>query len=263
MRRLFSLALLVIVAACADGSDMPPAPAVATDIGVVVMHGKWGSPGGPVADVADAISRQGHRVANIEMPWSHRRLYDVDYDAAMTEIDAAVATLKEKGARRIVICGHSAGANAALGYAATRDGVAGVIVLAPGHTPERFASRLSESLGKAKAMMAAGDGESRSDFEDINQGKTRILSVRARIYLSYFDPDGPAVMPHNAAALKPGTALLWVIGNEDRLASAGRAYAFDRAPPNAASRYVEVNASHLNTPAVARPIVVKWLAELP
>ena len=57
------------------------------------------------------------------MPWSFHRRYAATYDQAMTEIDAAVAELKAKGARRIVVIGHSLGANAAIGYAARRRGL--------------------------------------------------------------------------------------------------------------------------------------------
>jgi pimeloyl-ACP methyl ester carboxylesterase len=80
-------------------------------------------------------------------------------------------------------------------------------------------------------------------------------------YLSMFDPDGPAVIPRNAAALQ-GVPLLWVVGEFDPIFARGRDYAFARAPKNARSRYIEVAAGHLAAPRVARTQVVEWLKSL-
>jgi dienelactone hydrolase len=254
---------IFLLGGCAAGAGGAAAGAAAGDIGVVLMHGKWGTPDRHIGDVAGALARSGYRVENVEMPWSRTRLYDKSYDAALVEVDEAVARLRARGARRVVVGGHSLGANAALAYGASRDGVAGVMALAPGHTPERFAARLGDSLAKAKAMVAEGRGDSTAGFEDINQGERRTVSVRARIYLSYFDPDGPAVMPRNTANLKPAAALLWVVGTRDPLFARGAAYAFADAPANPVSRYVVVPADHLSTPAASIDAVLAWLAALP
>jgi dienelactone hydrolase len=50
----------------------------------------------------------------------------------MIEIDRAVAQRKAQGATKIVAAGQSFGTNAAIGNAARRDGLAAVVVLAPG-----------------------------------------------------------------------------------------------------------------------------------
>jgi hypothetical protein len=81
------------------------------------------------------------------------------------------------------------------------------------------------------------------------------------VYLSMFDPDGPAVIPRNAAALH-GVPLLWVVGQSDPIFARGREYAFARAPKNGKSRYIEVSAGHLAAPWVARSQVVEWLKSL-
>src|SRR5713101_7164519 len=47
-----------------------------------------------------------------------------------------LGSLKSRGAKKIILIGHSLGANAAIGYAATRGPLAAVIALAPGHLPE-------------------------------------------------------------------------------------------------------------------------------
>lgn len=231
--------------------------------GVVLMHGKGGAPGGQVGSTAAALQAAGAKVIMPEMPWSRSRSYDVTYEQAMAEIDRAVAQLKAQGATKIAVAGQSFGANAAIGYAARRGGLAAVVALAPGHVPERpaFAKRLAPSLERAKQMIAEGKGDAPSTFSDNNQGKLSDVRATAKVYLSYFDPNGPAPMPKNAGAMK-GVPFLWVIGRDDQLHSAGPGYAFDRAPRHPKSKYLEVNARHENTPDIAKDQVVAWLQAL-
>jgi pimeloyl-ACP methyl ester carboxylesterase len=238
--------------------------AAAADIGVVLMHGKWGGPDRFINSVELELRGAGFRVVSKEMPWSDRRAYDAGWDDAMAQIDREVAELKAEGVRKIVVGGLSMGANAALGYAARHPDVSGVVALAPGHTPERSARRpeMAASLAKARNEIAAGRGGQYANFNDINQGRSREVSARPAVYLSYFDPEGPAVMPRNAAMLSPGTALLWVVGTKDPLFREGSGYAFDRAPRNALSRFVTVEADHTGTPAAARRIVLDWVKGL-
>jgi len=231
--------------------------------GVVLMHGKGGMPGGLVASTAAALQSAGATVVMPEMPWSRSRSYNVGYEQAMAEIDRAIAQLKSQGASKIVVAGQSFGANAAIGYAARRGGLAAVVALAPGHVPERpgFAKRLAPSLERARQLIAEGKGDAPGTFSDNNQGKLSDLRVTPRVYLSYFDPNGPAPMPKNAAAMK-SVPFLWVIGRADQLHAAGPGYAFSRAPRHPQSKYLEVNARHENTPDVAKDQVVAWLATL-
>ena len=56
--------------------------------------------------------------------------------------------------------------------------------------------------------MNTGKGDEKAKFNDLNQGETKTLNIPARIYLSWFAPDGPSPMPKNAANLKPGAPLM-------------------------------------------------------
>ena len=190
-------------------------PAGAGDkIGVILMHGKGGtsrekSPIGRLAyalDVADII------VVAPDMPWSRSRGFDRTYAESMAEIGKAVAELKEKGATKIVVGGHSIGANAALGYGARHEGLAGILAIAPGHIidSDGFQKIVDYDYRRAKEMVVAGKGDKESDFKDVNQGKKSTKTMKAKIYLSWFDPEGPASMPKNTANLKPGTPLMWI-----------------------------------------------------
>lgn len=57
------------------------------------------------------------------MPWSGRREYDAGMDTAMAEVDAAARALRDAGAKKVVVAGHSMGANAALHYPQQKGGV--------------------------------------------------------------------------------------------------------------------------------------------
>ena len=86
--------------------------------------------------------------------------------------------------------------------------------------------------------------------------------MKARVYLSWFDPKGPAVMPVNAANLKHGVALLWIIGRKDRMFAMGRDYAFNKAPPNTKSAYIVVRGGHKATPQKGESEILSWLNSL-
>lgn len=245
------------------------APAQAAEaeakIGVVLMHGKLDErPGRALNDLANYLRGQGFLVAIPEMPWSKARGYDKTFDAALDEIAADLEGLRQKGADRLVIGGHSLGANAALAYAASRGGVAGVILLAPGHTPFRKKSReeFAESLARAQEMVAAGKGQEKAQFRDSNQGSKYNIQVRADVYLSFFDPEGLGSMPRMAHKLSPDIPLLVVIGSWDPLYDAARSLIFDKAPANPRSRYVEVKAGHVETPTEGKRQIADWIKSL-
>jgi pimeloyl-ACP methyl ester carboxylesterase len=225
--------------------------------GIVLLHGKQGSPTARSLQVlASRLAGIGWLVSTPEMPWSGARIYDRSYEQAMGEIGEAVKKLKDRGAVKIFVGGQSLGANAALRYAAQSQ-VAGVLALAPGHIPDL--QSFPKDLARARRMIDAGNGDERASFEDSNQGKKFTVQTTARIYLSYMDPDGAAVMPKSAAAIKPGTPLLWVVGTADGMSNRGPSYAFDKAPPNPQSKYLVVNSDHADTPRDAADEIIAWL----
>jgi dienelactone hydrolase len=245
------LAIFIVAPVCEAGSK----------IGIVLMHGKNGSPSTPsVLQLANRLDFEGFIVITPDMPYSRARQYDKSYEDTAVEIDGAVAELKKRGANKIFIAGHSLGANVALYYATIR-AVDGVLAIAPGHQPESSQSQelFKDSVKQAKVLLKEGKGEERVWFQDSNQGINYRIKVAPKIYLSWFDPDGHAVMPKNAATLKPGTALLWVIGTQDRLYKKGSAYGFDNVPANVNNKYLVVNSDHMDTPKDAAEEIVKWL----
>jgi pimeloyl-ACP methyl ester carboxylesterase len=229
------------------------------------MHGKWGAPDDrALYRLSRALQGAGVLLETPTMPWSRHRNYDAGYDDALKEIDQAVAKLKAKGAQRIVIGGHSFGANAALAYGATRDGVAGLLALAPGHVPDlgRFRGLMADDVARAREQAAAGKGAEAFEFTDLNQGRREGKRASANIFLSYFDPEGLGAMTRTAAQLKPGTALLWVIGEQDSLFATGKGAIYDRAPAHPKNRYAPVPGGHADTPGEGAAIVLEWLKAL-
>jgi pimeloyl-ACP methyl ester carboxylesterase len=232
-------------------------------VGVVYLHGKGAWPGAADGGILSTLAEEGALVATPEMPWSFKRKYGATYEQAMAEVDAAAAGLKAKGATRIVVMGHSLGANAAIGYAARHPDLLAVVALSPGHLPEAegLRSHTQEAIAEAKQLVAAGQGDVPRRFPDMAQGIPLTATATPLVYLSMFDPDGPAVIPKNAEAMGP-VPLLWVVGTLDPIARRGPDYAFKFGAKNPKSRYIEVFAGHLTTPLAARSQVVEWINSL-
>jgi esterase/lipase len=104
------------------GYLMLAASAHGETVGVVMMHGKHGTPA-QLQQLAAAVANAGFLVERPEMCWSAARIYDRSYLECFADIDAAAARLKEHGATAIVVLGMSLGGNAALGFGARRQGL--------------------------------------------------------------------------------------------------------------------------------------------
>jgi pimeloyl-ACP methyl ester carboxylesterase len=255
--RVRAASLVLVVLAFLAGL----APACAGDgsaVGVVLVHGLRGSPYRIIAGLAATLGSAGYLVEKPEMCWSQSRVYDRTFSECLRDIDDAVARLKSRGAAAIVIAGMSIGGIAALAYGATHDGLEGIIVLAPAHASEllRRVPAIDRSVVKAQAMVAAGHGDERADFADVDGA----VWTTARIYLSFLGPQSPDSMPDNAARLHE--PLLWVAGSDDPSQRMGPGYALAKAPANPLNRYVIVKSDHLGTPDAAGDAVLAWLKEL-
>lgn len=94
-RRRIATALLLAVAVVA----VLPVAAQAPKAGVVVMHGKGGLPDGVVLELAQFLEAR-FLVANLEMPWSSRRDYDVDVSGGNVASASDSSTTKARAAFR-------------------------------------------------------------------------------------------------------------------------------------------------------------------
>lgn len=234
----------------------------AEKIGVVLLHGKEGSPD-RLEPLAGSFNQQGFDTERPEMCWSWRRIYDKPYLDCIAEIDAAVEKLKTRGAQGIVVLGISLGGNAALAYGARREGLRGIVAVVPAHAPEFIASAVPDignSLAEAKTLIATGRGDEKILLADRNTGKPHFLVMTTpNIYVTFFGPDSPGVMPDNSTKLK--APLLVLTGTWDPT-QRSIPYVFSRAPNNPMNRYIAVQADHLGTMRMGRKAVFSWLKEL-
>jgi pimeloyl-ACP methyl ester carboxylesterase len=258
-RRFAALVLFLALAAArpASGADLE-------DLAVVYLHGKGAWAGAFDGGLVNLLHKAGAMVATPELPWSFERIYDATYQDAMREIDGVVSQLKTQGQRtQVVVIGHSLGANAAIGYAASHGPVAAVVAIAPGHLPEIDDMRrlTHDARVEAARLVAAGQGDVPHAFPDAIQSVPTSVMATPLVYLSMFDPDGPAVIAKNAAAM-PAVPVLWISGSFDRSAAPGRGYASALVAKHPKSRYVEVSAGHLSVGWAARTIIVDWLKSL-
>jgi pimeloyl-ACP methyl ester carboxylesterase len=251
-----------LVALAAFGITLPAQ--AAGKLGVVLVHGKQGNPG-QLGNIVDALTHAGYLVDRPEMCWSHRRIYDRPYLDCLSDIDRAIEQLRKRGATEIVVAGQSLGGNAAIGYGARHPDIKGVIAFAPAHAPEFISKRpeVAADIARARALIAKGEGDRRMTFNDANtsaRGSFTIkVSATPRIYVSFYGPDSPAVMPANAARLK--MPILLVSGSHDPTQRQAP-FTFRRAPENPLNRFVKVNSNHPGTPEAGKAAMLAWLKEL-
>lgn len=235
-------------------------------VGVLMLHGK--NPGHPqdprMQSLKAVLEQQGWMALLPDMPWSRRRYLEGNWDMVMGEIAAHVKTLKDMGAEKIVLMGHSMGVPAAMSHAARGGVVDALVLLAPGHIPYGYYNFpglkvVRESIDDARAKVAAGKGDEMDRFQDINQGRQQQVTATPRNYLSYFDPQSDADMGITAPRIPQQVPVLTLIGEQDSLIRQVRSYYVDKLPANPRSRYVEVAGGHLDTPRLAVEQIVAWI----
>lgn len=243
------------LAALAVGPARAAAP-----VGVVLLHGKGGSPqASPTSDLAAKLKAAGIPFVAPEMPWSAGRYLSGTCESAVAEVGAAVAQVKAK-ADRVVLVGHSMGCSVALAYAAKNKDLAGLVLASPGHNPTgyyKLTPQIHESVDRARAMVTDGKGAQKATFYDNNQGKVFKVEATADTYLSYFDPAGACEMRVSSGQIS--VPVLWVAGNDDKVNQWGAEIA-KRATQADKSAIVNVKANHMTAPVVASADIVKWIA---
>ena len=259
-----SLSLLFVALAFPLVSMLLPLNAVAetgSKIGIVIMHGKGGSPAKHVLELATALEGQGVLVANLEMPWSGKREYDVTVSAAEQEVDVALNKLRDKGAKKLFVAGHSQGGLFAL-YFGGKHVVDGVIAIAPGGNvgSPTFREKLGESVALARKLVAEGKGDEKTSLADFEGAKgTYPVNTSPSVYLSWFDPEGAMNQMIAVKNLNPATAVLFIAPANDYPGLLKvKQQMFDTLPKNPKSRLYEPGSSHLNAPSASLKQIVEW-----
>jgi pimeloyl-ACP methyl ester carboxylesterase len=254
-----------LLAACMLTSFVAGAQPAAPMPGVVIMHGKGGSPNRHVKGLAVTLRDQGFAVANLEMPWSAERDYDASLSGAEQEVDAAVAQLRAKGAQRIFVAGHSQGGMFAL-YYASRHTVDGVIALAPGGDPGSATPRekLAATVALARTLEANGHGDEEMELADYETAKgTYPVHTTPNIYLSWFAPDTDYNLLRSVKALPAALPLLFVAPTQDypALVRANRNI-LAAAPRPGKTELYEPNATHIAAPGASSSKVADWIRSI-
>jgi alpha-beta hydrolase superfamily lysophospholipase len=255
------LSLLLTGLAAAPAVAQTPAPPEG-GIGVVVMHGKGGSPSRLVPPLASALKEQGWQVANLEMAWSGRRDYDVPVRQAVAEVDAALQAMRAQGARKLFIAGHSLGGLFTF-YLGSQLKVDGLIAIAPGGSPASmvYRDKLGSTLQEARRLVAEGKGNDKVSLLDYegSRGTYPIVTPPAA-YVDWFDPAGALNQTTALEHLDPATPVLLVVPTRDYPAllrlKQSTASALPRHPQ---TRLYEPDASHLEAPAAAAPEIIRWI----
>lgn len=232
-------------------------------LGVVILHGKQGTPEF-MEPIASALRSAGFLTESPEMPWSRRRIYDAPFMQSLVEIDTAVTRLREKGATKVVVAGLSMGGPAVIAFGATRSGVDGLLAWAPAHDPINDPAmrtpQFLDAVASARSLIDAGKGDEMQTFPEINKD---IFSVRAtpKVWLSYWDPNGSNSMPKNAAAFPRPTPLLIVVTTRDPF-PVDEDYILRKTPSHPLSRLVKIDAPHLRVPIESREQSIAWLKSI-
>lgn len=239
-------------------------PALA-QTGIVIMHGKGGSPGRLVKPLADGLTQKSYLVANLEMPWSGKRHYDRDVAAAEQEVTAALADLRGKGAKKLFVAGHSQGAVFALHYA-SKHPLDGLIIIAPGGNVATsfYQQQVGASVARARSLAASGKGDERGEFDEYEGGKGHwAVRTTAAIYLSWFDPDGAMNQQKSSRALPKSLPVLHVAPTSDypALLRAKQAM-FGDLPAHPLTRLYEPDSNHRNAPRDSLTEILRWTGEV-
>lgn len=239
-------------------------PALA-QTGIVIMHGKGGSPEGLVKPLADGLAQKGHLIANLEMPWSGKRHYDRDVAAAEQEVTAALTDLRGKGAKKVFVAGHSQGAVFAL-YYASKHPLDGLIIIAPGGNVATsfYQQQVGASVSRARSLITSGKGDERGEFDEYEGGKGNwAVRTTAAVYLSWFDPDGAMNQQKSSRALPKSLPVLHVAPTSDYTALLrAKQTMFGDLPAHPLTRLYEPNADHRSAPAASVEEIVRWTTEV-
>lgn len=254
---LFTILLLAAGTAAAQST---------ADIGIVIMHGKGGSPTTRhMIPFVDGLKSKGLLVANLEMPWSGQREYDKDVATAEQEVTAALDSLRSQGAKKVFVAGHSQGGVFALYYAG-KHALDGLVIIAPGGNVASsvFREKLGGSVELARKMVADGKGNERTAFQDY-EGAKGMLTVHttAATYLTWFDPDGAMNQVKSSKSLPPGLPVLYVgpTGDYPGLQRIKQSM-YSALPANPLTRLYEPDANHLGAPRASIDEIAHWTAEV-
>ena len=224
---------------------------------------------------------EGFLLTSPQCAWSKFKQYNLTVDESLKKAPPPGATsgvyqrnigcvtsrikwLKSLGAEKIVVLGKSLGANAAIRAGVVIEGIDAIVAMAPGHRPEMHKMRLKHEadVSHAREKFNSGNGQEIYLYLDSNQGDEKDVEVSAENYLSWFDPEGKAVMELNAPKIKGNIPFLWIAGESDFISDGTGKYIYDSVPPNPKSKFIYVEGGHGDVRENGRDIIIDWIKAL-
>lgn len=262
MNSIFKKHLIIFIVSMAM-STLLAQEIPSSKIGIVVMHGKGGSPTRLVAQMAGSLQEKGYLVANLEMPWSKKRDYDVDATMALKEVEKALEDLRTKGAEKLFVAGHSQGGLFALcvgGYLVAD----GIIAIAPGGNVGNnlFREKLGSYVQEARSLIEKGKSDEKMTLFDFENAKgTYPIVTTPRLYLSWFDPEGIMNQERAIKALNPKNPVLFIVPQHDYPGLLKVKYSmFSNLPIHPHTKLYEPNADHVGAPSASTDEIVAWMS---
>lgn len=264
MKFLFKKYLIVFIVSMVMSTllaqEIPP-----SKIGIVVMHGKGGSPTRLVNEMAASLQEKGYLVTNLEMPWSKKRDYDVDATTALKEVEKALEDLRAKGAEKLFVSGHSQGGLFALcvgGYLVAD----GIITIAPGGNVGNatFREKLGNYVEEARSLIEKGKSDEKITLFDFEGAKgTYPVVTTPRIYISWFDPEGMMNQEKAIKKLNPKNPVLFIAPKHDYpgLLKVKQSM-FSELPKHPYTKLYEPNADHVGAPSASTDEIVTWITKV-
>jgi hypothetical protein len=139
-------------------------------------------------------------------------------------------------------------------------------MLSPGHAPGSFYNKSSafrDALGKAHAMIEAGQGAQPFSGPDSNQGQEFTLSTTAAVYVSWMAPRGLVNMPRQAPSLPATIPVMVVMGKSENALEGTRSGIYKPAAKHSYSIFLAVDGDHHTATDAAIIDVVQWIRKLP
>lgn len=160
-----------------------------------------------------------NRKGFFDCSWTHTH----EADDAVDELAVWVQWLRQKGAKKIVLLGHSRGANQTMIYAVERDEpeITHVVLLAPNTTlngkrqyEARFGSNFDDNLARVKSMVESGRGDELIEkFDFFFCPKT---TISANSFYSYYRYDDRFLAFDRYLPRMPRPTLV-IVGTDDDL----------------------------------------------
>lgn len=228
------------------------------------MHGKWSSPNTPVLRLLEKrLLEENFQIDKPIMAWSRHRNYNQNYHDVLKDLSNKIKEYRLGNIQRIILMGHSLGANACFAYQAEYNDVDAIVAITPGHYPELFVrnNRHEYLIKKVEDKIKKNLNKELIKFEDINCHHRRSFEIETEIFYSYFNPRGLGNMSNSASRIKKSTPVLYIEGATDHV-KIGPDHIFSKLPYHQYNRYKILKNNHNDTPEASRDLIIEWLNSL-